>query len=181
MRIKTQLVLPLAVAATLALAGCSSTPSASNYNSYMNSPTVKNGDVGQVDSQIANKAGWNAVQVTQMASVRKLPDGSYATNPAEGLLTVRAVLVNSGTSPVQGNWRCKFYDSNNMPLYEDLSNAVAKNDKGLGWHRMVVYPLSSKSQTDDANVVNCVAPDSLATNYRVEFHDTSNDITVYNK
>jgi hypothetical protein len=170
---------PLILLMVAAIAGCSSKPTASNYNSYMNQPEVKHGNVGEIDSQIANKAAWNQVTVTQMASVRKLVDGTYTTNPNQGILTVRAVLVNKGDTPVQGNWRCKFYDSNNMPVYEDESNEVAKSDIGLGWHRMIVYPLSSKSQTDDANVVNCKAKDSTATNYRVEFHDTSNDITIY--
>lgn len=173
--------LMLIVAAAGFLAACSSTPTASNYNNYMNNPTVKAGASDDMDNQIANKAAWNKVEVTQMVSLRRLADGSYSTDPSAGVLNVRAVLVNSGNAPVQGNWRCKFYDSNNMPLYEDASNQVASSAEGLGWHRMIVYPLVSKSQTADANVVNCKAADGLATNYQVEFHDTSNDITVYNR
>lgn len=174
---------PLVAMSVLVLAGCASQPTASNYNNYMNAPQVKQGASGDINDQIANKAGWNKVEVTQMTSVRRLENGDYSADPAGGFLTVRAVLVNSGNTPVQGNWRCLFFDSNNMPLYENASNQQAGNNNqhGLGWHRMVVYPLSSKSQTNDANVVNCKAPTSLATNYRVEFHDTGNDITVYNQ
>lgn len=172
----------LVALATVALAGCASKPTANNYNSYMNAPTVKSGATDSIDSQIANKAAWNKVEVTQMTSVRK-QDGNYATDADSGVLVVRAVLVNSGDTPVQGNWRCRFFDSNGLPLYEKASNQLADPDEpmGLGWHRMIVYPLSSKSQTDDANVVNCKARDKFATNYRVEFHDTSNDITVYKR
>ena len=58
---------------------------------------------------------------------------------------------------------------------------MASSDTGLGWHTMVVYPLSSKSQTADANVINCKAIDNQAVESRIEFHDTSNDITIYKR
>jgi hypothetical protein len=173
---------PIAVlVASLSLVACSSKPTANNYNDYMNAPTLKSGATGSVDSQIVNKPGWNKIEATQISLVRTFPDGSYATDPSQGVLTVRATLVNTGNSPVQGNWRCNFFDSNHMKLYEAESNQVATTDTGLGWHRMIVYPLQSKNQTYDANVINCKASDSLATNYRVEFHDTANDITVYKR
>ncbi len=167
--------------ASVLLASCASTPTANNYNTYMNNPTAQAGAAADVNGQISNQAAWNAVKVTQMTEVRRTKTGGYATNPSEGLLTVRAVLVNTGNAPIQGNWRCRFFDSNNLPLYETQSDQPAQTDKGLGWHTMVVYPLQSKSQTSDANVINCQATTPLATNYRVEFHDTSNDITVYKR
>lgn len=173
--------LSLIAAIVTVLAGCSSAPTASNYGNYMNDPQVAHGPSADMNAQIANKAAWNDVQVTQMTSVRRLPNGNYSVNPSEGLLTIRAVLINSGDQPVQGNWRCRFFDSNNIPLYEKASNATATKPTGLGWHQMVVYPVTSKTQTDDANVVHCVARDAMATNYRVEFHDTQNDITVYQR
>ena len=178
---KRKIFLIATIITTAMLAGCSSTRTASNYNSSMNTPDVKSGAADSIDSQVANKRAWNAVEVTQMTSVRRTTDGNYASDANSGVLTVRAVLVNSGDSPVQGNWRCRFFDSNNLPLYEDASNQVATSATGLGWHRMIVYPVKSNMQTDDANVINCKASDNLATNYRVEFHDTSNDITVYKR
>lgn len=180
MNVKNLLVVGVVATAAL-LASCSSTRTAGNYNSTMNTPDVKSGASDSIDSQVANKRAWNEVEVTQMTSVRRLADGNYATDSNSGVLTVRAVLVNSGDTPVQGNWRCRFFDSNNLPLYEDASNQVATSETGLGWHRMIVYPVKAKMQTDEANVVNCKAADNLATNYRVEFHDTSNDITVYKR
>lgn len=166
---------------SVVLAGCASTPTASNYTQYMNDPQVQGGGSGDSSAQIVNKAAWNDVQATEMTSVRRMPNGDYATDPSSGLLNVRAVLLNTGTQPAQGNWRCRFFDSNNMPLYEAKSNQTATTPTGLGWHQMVVYPAASKSQTDDANVINCRAADSKAVNYRIEFHDTQNDITVYSK
>ncbi|MBX9704754.1 MAG: hypothetical protein K5Q00_00740 [Gammaproteobacteria bacterium] len=176
-----KLKLSLIALASLVMAGCTTTPTASNYSQYMNDPQVQGGGSGDASAQIVNKAAWNNVQATQMTSVRRMPDGSYSTDPSAGVLTVRAVILNSGTQPAQGNWRCRFFDSNNMPLYETKSNQQAKTPTGLGWHSMVVYPVASKSQTDDANVINCQAADSKAVNYRIEFHDTENDITVYSK
>lgn len=174
--------LVLATVITVAvLASCSSTRTASNYNQSMNAPDAKSGDTGSIDQQMANKSAWNQVEVTQMTQTRRLPDGNYAPDANSGVLTVRAVLVNSGNTPIQGNWRCLFFDSNNLPLYEDPSNQMATTATGLGWHRMIVYPVKAKMQTVDANVVNCQAADNLATNYRVEFHDTSNDVTVYKR
>ena len=171
----------LALVAAVALAACSSKPTANNYNSYMNTPEVKSGASGSIDSQIANKAAWNKVEVTQLSLRRTLPDGSYSSDSTQGVLTVRATLVNSGDTPVQGNWRCHFFDSNGISLYEAENKQVASDDVGLGWHRMILYPLQSKTQTYDANVINCKAIDSLATEYRVEFHDTANDITIYKR
>jgi hypothetical protein len=178
---KRKIFLIATIATTVLLVGCSSTRTASNYNSSMNAPNVKSGASDSIDSQVANKSAWNQVEVTQMTSVRRLADGNYAPDANSGMLTVRAVLVNSGDTPIQGNWRCLFFDSNNLPLYEDASNQMASTATGLGWHRMIVYPVKAKMQTVDANVVNCQAENNLATNYRVEFHDTSNDITVYKR
>jgi hypothetical protein len=180
MKLKTFLTVSI-VATAAVLAGCSSTRTADNYNSTMNAPDAKSGTSESMSSQLANKRAWNAIEVTQMTSVRRLADGNYAPDNNSGVLTVRAVLVNSGDTPTQGNWRCNFFDSNNLPLYEDASNEIATSATGLGWHRMIVYPVNSRSQTVDANVVNCKAADNLATNYRVEFHDTSNDITIYKR
>jgi hypothetical protein len=174
-------VKPIALVTTLILAGCTTKPTVNNYNTYMNSPEVKSGSSGAIDAQIANKAAWNDIKITEMSLHRTLKEGSYSTDSTQGVLTVRANLVNSGNTPVQGNWRCNFFDSNNLPLYADSNNQVALNEQSLGWHRMIVYPLSSKSQIYDANVIHCKADDSLATNYRVEFHDTANDITVYKR
>jgi hypothetical protein len=171
----------LALVPTLFLAACSSTPTVDNYHKQMNTPQLKSGSAGAVDDQVVNKAGWNKIAVTQMSSHRTLEDGHYSTDPSQGVLTVRASLVNDGTTPVQGNWRCKFYDSNNMPLYETASNQVATDSDSLGWHRMIVHPLKSKSQTHESNVVYCKALDPYAVNYRIEFHDTANDITVYKR
>jgi hypothetical protein len=170
---------PVYLVSALFLAACSTKPTVNNYNTYMNTPEVKSGSASSIDGQLANKPGWNAIKVTEMSLHRTLPDGSYATDATHGVLTVRANLINSGDTPVQGNWRCIFFDSNNLPLYETQSNQVTTEAQGLGWHLMVVYPLSAKSRTYDANVINCKAADPLATNYRVEFHDTANDITVY--
>jgi hypothetical protein len=179
---KLKNLLAIGVVMTVAvLAGCSTTRTAGNYNSSMNAPDAKSGDSQSIDSQVANKSAWNTVEVTQMTSLRRLADGNYAPDANSGMLTVRAVLLNSGDTPTQGNWRCLFFDSNNLPLYEDASNQVATTATGLGWHRMIVYPVKAKMQTVDANVVHCQAADNLATNYRVEFHDTSNDITVYKR
>ncbi len=166
---------------TLVMTGCATTPNVSNYEQYMNEPQVQHGGAGSIDAQISNQKAWNAVKVAQMTSVRRLPDGNYSTNPSKGLLTVRAVLINSGQQPTQGNWRCRFFDSNNLPLYAQKSSQSATTPTGLGWHSMVVYPITSKTQTADANVIHCQALDSKAVNYRVEFHDTQNDITVYHR
>ena len=177
-----KLQLPIVIfSASLILVGCTSTPSASNYGQYMNDPAVQHGASGDISSQLANKAAWDNVKIAQMTSVRKLPNGHYATNPSAGVLAIRAVLVNSGDKPVQGNWRCRFYDSNNMPLYEKASNQVASGPNALGWHQMVLYPVTSKTQTADANVIHCQAANSLAVKSHIEFHDTSNDITVYHR
>jgi hypothetical protein len=177
-----KLTLTTLCVASVVLAGCIPNPTASNYNDYMNTPQAKAGTTATIDGQLANKAAWNKIEVTQMSLLRTLPDGSYAQDNTQGMLTVRATLVNSGDTPVQGNWRCKFYDSNNLPLYESESNKIATDPNGIGWHQnMIVYPLKSKSQTDDANVINCKAQDSRATNYRVEFHDTANDVTIYKR
>lgn len=167
--------------ASLLTIGCSTTPSASNYGKYMNQPEIQNGDEAKIDEKKLNQKAWSEVEITKMTSVRRMADGSYATNPHEGLMHVRAVLVNEGDRPIQGHWRCKFYDSNNLPLNEEETNQNATSDEGLGWHTMVVYPVKSKSQRDDANVIKCVAPSKLASNYRIEFHDTSNDITEYTR
>lgn len=175
--------------ASLLVAACATTPDADNYNQYMNDPNVQHGASGNVDSMMSNQAAWNNVTITKMTSVRRMPtkpgehhsDSNYAAGPSTGLLTVRAVLVNSGNKPAQGNWRCRFFDSNGLPLYEKQSNQPAKTPMGLGWHSMVVYPVTSKTQTADANVINCQALDAKATTYRVEFHDTQNDITVYHR
>ncbi|AUR52160.1 hypothetical protein [Aquella oligotrophica] len=161
--------------------GCSTTPSADNYGKYMNQPEVQNGDEGKINEKKLNQQAWSEVEITKMTSVRRMADGSYSNNPHEGLMHVRAVLVNEGDRPIQGHWRCKFYDSNNLPLNEEENNRNASHDEGLGWHTMVVYPVKSKSQRDDANVIKCMAPSKLATNYRIEFHDTSNDITEYTR
>lgn len=174
--------LPISIfSVSLALVGCSSAPSASNYGQYMNDPAVHHGASADIASQLANKAAWKNIKVTQMTSVRKLPNGDYATGPSAGVLTVRAVLVNAGDKPAQGNWRCRFYDSNNLPLYEAVSNQTASGPNALGWHQMVVYPVTSKTQTADANVIHCQAANSLAVTAHIEFHDTSNDITVYHR
>lgn len=164
-----------------ALTACSSEPTAENYAEVMNTPTIKSGESSEIDANLANKNAWNEVTVTQMTAVRRLPDGHYAPDANMGVLTVRAVLVNEGDTPVQGNWRCRFFDSNGLPLYEDENNLVAKTPTGLGWHRMIVYPVKSRMQTDEANVIRCQAEDTLATDYRVEFHDTSNDVKVYKR
>jgi hypothetical protein len=168
-------------ALALALAGCTGTPSAGNYSEVMNTPDVKSGAKADAEDKIANKRAWNEIEVTQITAVKRSEDGHYATDPNKGVLNVRAVLVNSGDSPVQGNWRCRFFDSNGIPLYEDASNEVATSPQGLGWHRMIVYPVKSRMQTDEANEIRCKAADSFATEYRVEFHDTSNDITIYER
>jgi hypothetical protein len=181
-------LLALAVASTM-LVGCATTPTADNYQSYVNDPNIQHGASGNIDSMMSNQAAWNNIKITQMTSVRRMPsqagqhhsDANYATGPSTGLLSVRAVLVNSGEKPAQGNWRCRFFDSNGMPLYEKQSNQTATTATGLGWHSMVVYPLTSKTQTADANVIHCQAGDSKATTYRIEFHDTQNDITVYHR
>ncbi len=171
--------LSLVALATMTLVACTPKPTVNNYVTYMNAPPVKSGDVGSVNNQVLNKSAWNSVAITQMTSIRKLPDGSYTQDQTQGVLTVRAVLVNSAATPVQGNWRCKFYDSNNLPLDEDATNQMATTPDGLGWHTMVVFPVDLKSQTDQPNVINCKATTPLATNYRIEFHDTANDITIY--
>lgn len=171
----------LTLCSSLFLASCASTPNADNYGQYMNDPQAAHGASGDIDSQLANKAAWNNIKATEMTSVRRLANGNYSTSPSQGMLTIRAVLVNSGNKPAQGNWRCRFFDSNNLPLYEKQSNQPATTSDGLGWHEMVVYPIALKSQTADANVIHCKAIDSKAVTSRVEFHDTSNDITVYHR
>lgn len=177
---KLSFVIPV-LCSSMLLASCASNPSADNYGQYMNNPNVAHGASGNIDSQLANKAAWNNVKATEITSVRRTPTGAYAANPNTGVLTVRAVLVNSGNAPAQGNWRCRFFDSNNLPLYEAQSNQMAKKADDLGWHTMVVYPLRSKSQTADANVIHCKALTANAVTSRIEFHDTSNDITVYHR
>ena len=163
----------------LLLMGCSTAPTVNNYTTYMNEPVVKHGDDSPIADKLLNKPAWNEIKVAGMQSYRKLDDGSYADKPQDGILNVRATIVNSGKSPVQASWRCKFYDSNNVALEDDLNDERATTTAGLGWHTMVVYPLTSKSQTDEANLIRCVAPDAAATNYRIEVHDTANDVTVY--
>lgn len=169
------------LALAIPLVCCASKPTADNYAKYMNQPEVQNGDVSKISEKKLNQQAWNSVEITKMTSVRRFADGSYSSDPQQGLLYVRAVLVNEGDQPIQGHWRCKFYDSNNLPVNEDENNQIANSDTGLGWHTMVVFPVTAKSQRDDANVIRCIAPSKYATNYRIEFHDTANDITEYTK
>ena len=172
--------LTLSVSSALLIVGCSTTPTAKNYSEYMNQPNVKNGEVQNADNKALNKPAWNDLKISNATSVRRDLDGNYANNPNKGYLFVRANIVNEGTTPVQAKWRCKFYDSNNITLEDEQNDENAKSATGLGWHTMVAYPVTAKSHVNEANLVHCVAPTPLATEFRVEVHDTANDITTYN-
>jgi hypothetical protein len=175
---------PIALVVAVALAGCSSNkPTADNYNKYMNVPELKAGSTGSIDEQIANKPAWNDVKVANLVLRRTLEDGSYSPDNKQGILTVTANLINEGKKPVQGYWRCHFVDANGLFLYDaDKSNdQIAVQVDGLGWHSMLLYPALSKTQTYRNYEINCKAIDSFATDYRLEFHDTSNNITVYKR
>lgn len=172
--------LSVVASSILLVVGCSTTPNAKNYAEYMNQPDVKNGDVQNVATKQLNKPAWNDLKISNASSVRRDLDGNYANDPNKGYLFVRANVVNEGKTPVQAKWRCKFYDSNNIALNDEENDQTATTETGLGWHTMVAYPVTAKSQVNEANLVRCIAPTPLATEFRVEVHDTANDITTYN-
>lgn len=163
----------------ICIISCSSTPKASNYTKVMNQPEVQSSGVSDVGEKKLNKAAWNDLEIAHATATRRLKDGSYANSPQDGYLYVRASIVNEGDRPVQAKWRCKFYDSNNIVIGDDENDLPATSSKGLGWHTMLAYPVKSSSHTDEANLVHCIAPSKLATEFRVEVHDTANGVLVY--
>lgn len=177
---RKDLKLGILVASIAVLGACSSTPNADNYQKVMNQPVVQNDGVnGDKAAKQLNKTAWNELKTANIVATRVDKAGNYAAGSAGGYLYVRANIVNEGEKPVQANWRCKFYDSNGIAIGDEQNNQRATEDLGLGWHTMLAYPVTAKSQTDEANLVRCIAPSKLATDFRVEVHDTSNDITVY--
>lgn len=96
-----------------------------------------------------------------------------------GHMSFRGVIELVGDKPALADWRCKFYDVNGDDLYEAENNSIAKSTTGLGWHRIKVYPRSSKANRHEDSVFKCIAPSTAAVKAQVEVHDTANDITVY--
>lgn len=158
---------------------CSSTTTADNYTQTMNHPEVQNGAVGDKAEKKLNQKAWNNMEVANITSTRVSKDGKYAYNHAEGYLYIRANVVNEGDKPSQAKWRCKFYDSNGIVIGDDENHKPATTDTGLGWHTMLAYPVNASSHTDEENLIRCIAPSKLATEFRVEVHDTANDITIH--
>ncbi|MDD3265813.1 MAG: hypothetical protein PHC75_01365 [Burkholderiales bacterium] len=175
---KLKLVI-LSIVSLGAIVACSSAPTADNYSQTMNEPAVQNGAVNSKGDKKLNEKAWNNLEVANITSTHVSKDGSYAYNKTEGYLFIRANIVNEGDSPAQAKWRCKFYDSNGIAVGDDDNNKPATNETGIGWHTMLAYPVAASSHTHEENLIRCVAPSKLATEFRVEVHDTANDVTVY--
>ncbi|MEN9945783.1 MAG: hypothetical protein RLZZ293_169 [Pseudomonadota bacterium] len=169
----------LALISCLGISACSTTPNADNYTKKMNQPTVLNGAEADKEAKQLNKPAWNELKLANIVSYRINPEGNYAEDIKNGYLYIRANVINQGDNPSQAKWRCKFYDSNGVTIADSENSLPANSAMGLGWHNMLVYPIKNKSQTDDANLITCVAPNKLATDFRIEVHDTANDITIY--
>lgn len=170
------------IPAVITLTACSTTPNADNYTKVMNQPVVSNGAQVEAQTTQLNKAAWRELKIAQAVSTRinkATGEPIPSQTSGEGYLYVRASIVNEGDSPVQANWRCKFYNSSGIPFGDDENDLTATSKTGLGWHTMIAYPVKASSQTDDANIVRCIAPSKLATQFKIEVHDTSNDVTIY--
>lgn len=169
----------------MSIVACSSTiPNAGNYTTVMNQPNVKSGNQVDVSTTKLNQQAWRDLEVSHATSILVDKSGNMIPHGAtgEGYLFIRANIVNEGNTPTQANWRCKFYNSAGLVIGDDENDQVADkfNKTGLGWHSMVVYPVASSIHTDEANLIRCVAPSKLATQFKIEVHDRANDVTLYN-
>lgn len=161
--------------------GCSSINS-DNYVQKTNQPQIQGGDTADRAAIKLNPTAWNNLDVTKnTADVRVTKDGERVVGNETSYLLLRANVVNNGDQAAEVKWRCKFYLANNIPLGDSENNKVATDETGLGWHTMIVYPVKSKAMVDDANVIMCVSPYTKATSGKIEVHDMSNDVTIYNK
>lgn len=165
--------------ASLSLIACSTTTNAGNYVSQMNQPAPQGGDVNKIQDMTLNPAAMNSLKMVYARNFELLSDGNYALNRGDGTIFLRASVINEGKNTVQAKWRCKFYDGVGIPIGDTENKQAATTPTGLGWHIMVVYPVNSKSITDDENVISCVAPTKRAVEGRIELHDMTNDITLY--
>jgi hypothetical protein len=145
----------------------------------MNQPTPQGGDVKDIKVATLNPGSMNSLKMVYARNFELLPDGNYALNRGDGTIFIRATVINEGTTAVQAKWRCKFYDGVGMTLGDVENKKVATDPTGLGWHVTVIYPVNSKSITDDENIISCVAPTKRAVEGRIELHDMTNDVTLY--
>lgn len=162
------------------LFGCSSV--ADNYHQQMNQPQVQASDSKDRNEVKLNPDAWKNLDITRnTANIWIDKNGDVAHNREDGYMFMRAGIINQGDKAVEIKWRCKFYSAQGIPLGEEDYNKTATDDTGLGWHRMILWPVKSTAHTDDANVMRCVSPSKRATDGRFEVHDLADDMTIYDK
>ncbi|MFN8770540.1 MAG: DUF1425 domain-containing protein [Neisseriaceae bacterium] len=78
-----------------------------------------------------------------------------------GLLVAQGTFHNDGSKPVNGYYRCKFLDSTNFQIGEDQA-----------WDLLTIYPNQNK-------MFKCQATDTNAVNFKIEFSNNAENVTVY--
>lgn len=78
-----------------------------------------------------------------------------------GLLMAQGTFHNSGNKAVNGYYRCKFLDANNFQVGEDQA-----------WDLLTIYSNANKS-------FKCQATDTNAVNFKIEFSNNAENVTVY--
>ena len=78
-----------------------------------------------------------------------------------GLLVAQGTFFNKGSDPVNGYYRCKFLDATNFQVGEDQA-----------WDLVTIYPNQGKS-------FKCQATDANATDFKIEFSNNAQNVTVY--
>lgn len=77
------------------------------------------------------------------------------------LLTAQGMFYNKGNKPVQGYYRCKFLDTNNFQVGADQT-----------WQLVTIYP-------DQSQAFKCQAINLEATDFKIEFSNNAENVTVY--
>ncbi len=78
-----------------------------------------------------------------------------------GLLMAQGTFFNKGSKAVNGYYRCKFLDATNFQVGDDQV-----------WQLLTVYPNQNES-------FKCNATDTNATNFKIEFSNNAENVTVY--
>ena len=78
-----------------------------------------------------------------------------------GLLVAQGTFHNDGSKAVNGYYRCKFLDATNFQVGDDQA-----------WDLLTVYPNQDKA-------FKCQATDTNATNFKIEFSNNAENVTVY--
>ena len=78
-----------------------------------------------------------------------------------GLLMAQGTFHDKGDKPINGYYRCKFLDATNFQVGEDQV-----------WQLITVY------SNQDASF-KCQATDTNATNFKIEFSNNAENVTVY--